>query len=421
VLELFDQMLQPLAAAHRAGIVHRDLKPENVFLAKKRDGTEVVKILDFGIARDLAGRDTVTQAGTAMGTPHYMSPEQAMSARDATFTTDVWALGVMLYETLTGAPPFSGDTIATIVVEICTKPHRPLGLVLPDVPPALAALVDRCLEKDATKRPASAADLLVALRQARGTSAPSLPTSVPTREMAPTMMASMPSTPGMPAHATAPIGGPTPPPSSSGFPATAAMPMTPPPASAMPPTSASPLPLGTPPSFPTPVASPGSSSVPSFPGVPSTPGVAPASGSGRPRWVVPVVLISALGCLGALGVFVLFFGLAVIGAMVGANREVDGELAYSDTIRGNGAFGDSFDYSFSSGEHVLITLTSPDFDTVLVLRTPSGREIINDDEGFGSLNSRIDMVAQESGGYEVTATSYRPRATGRYHLSVQTP
>ena len=105
-LELFDGIADGVAALHDAGLVHRDLKPENVYLARRRDGVEVVKILDFGIARDLAGQDTVTQAGTAMGTPHYMSPEQAMSARDVTFSTDVWALGVMLYEWIVGKRPF---------------------------------------------------------------------------------------------------------------------------------------------------------------------------------------------------------------------------------------------------------------------------------------------------------------------------
>jgi hypothetical protein len=111
----------------------------------------------------------------------------------------------------------------------------------------------------------------------------------------------------------------------------------------------------------------------------------------------------------------------VIGAMVGGNAEVDGVLAYGDSPTGRGLFGDTYDYSWSSGEHVILQLTSPDFDTLLVLRTPSGREIVNDDQGFGNLNSRIEMTVEESGDYQVTATSYAPNTTGRYHLSVQTP
>ncbi len=426
VLDLFEQMLQPLAAAHRAGIVHRDLKPENVFLARRRDGAEVVKVLDFGIARDLAGQDTVTQAGTAMGTPHYMSPEQAMSARDVSFSTDVWALGVMLYEALSGAPPFAGDTIATLVVEICTKPHRPLGQVLPGAAPAIVALVDRCLDKDAKKRPPDAGGLLTALRQARGSAAPA-PATV-TRELAPTMMQSQqaftapggalgPPTGPIPTAATAPAAGMTTPAGKPSFPATAAMSRTPPPGSA-------------PPELSPPTASPGTfsrtpGSQPGYAPAPhatpaSTPGYAPAP-AGRPRWVAPVAIVSVLGCLGVLGVVVLVFGLAVIGVVASGDREVDGELAQGDGLYGRGQFGDSYDYSWSSGDHVVVALSSPDFDTVLVVRTPSGREIINDDQGFGNLNSRIDMVAPESGAYRVTATSYAPRTTGRYHLSVQRP
>ncbi|MCA9607573.1 MAG: serine/threonine protein kinase, partial [Myxococcales bacterium] len=100
LLDWFEEMLDPLAAAHASGIVHRDLKPENVMLAKKRD-SEVIKLLDFGIARDLdSSKDNVTHTGIAMGTPHYMAPEQAMSAKGVTAAADVWAMGVMLYEAL---------------------------------------------------------------------------------------------------------------------------------------------------------------------------------------------------------------------------------------------------------------------------------------------------------------------------------
>lgn len=169
ILDFMDRVLDPLTAAHERGIVHRDLKPDNVFLSQQPDGQVVVKILDFGIARDLdTSKDNVTRTGIAMGTPHYMAPEQAMSARGVLATADVWALGVMLYEALTGRTPFDGETASAIVVHACTQPHPPVQDVLPDLSPALAQLVDRCLDKTPQNRPANAGELQQLLRQARG-------------------------------------------------------------------------------------------------------------------------------------------------------------------------------------------------------------------------------------------------------------
>ncbi|MBO6935067.1 MAG: protein kinase [Deltaproteobacteria bacterium] len=169
ILDFMDRVLEPLAAAHSRGIVHRDLKPDNVFLSQQPDGSVVVKILDFGIARDLdTSKDNVTRTGIAMGTPHYMAPEQAMSARGVLATADVWALGVMLYEALTGRTPFDGETASAIVVHACTQPHPPIQDILPDLSPPIAQLVDRCLDKTPQNRPANAAELQQLLRQARG-------------------------------------------------------------------------------------------------------------------------------------------------------------------------------------------------------------------------------------------------------------
>ncbi len=169
IFDLFEEMLEPLAAAHQQGIVHRDLKPENIFLAQQRDGSTAVKILDFGIARDLdTSQDNVTRTGIAMGTPHYMAPEQAMSARGVLPAADVWAIGAMLYEALTGQTPFQGETASAIVVHACTQPHPPIATVVPSLPPALAALVDACLDKKPAERPETAGKLLETLRRLRG-------------------------------------------------------------------------------------------------------------------------------------------------------------------------------------------------------------------------------------------------------------
>jgi len=168
LLDWFEEMLDPLAAAHDAGIVHRDLKPENAMLAKQRDGSEVIKLLDFGIARDLdSSNSNVTHTGIAMGTPHYMAPEQAMSAKGVTAAADVYAMGVILYEALAGKPPFDGETASAIVVNACTKAHAPLSQVAPHVPPAISAFVDRCLAKEPQGRPATAGLMLSELRQLR--------------------------------------------------------------------------------------------------------------------------------------------------------------------------------------------------------------------------------------------------------------
>src|SRR5690606_10953598 len=98
-LDLVGRLLEPLAAAHASGVVHRDLKPDNVFVAKDGEG-ERVKLLDFGIARRATEAASLTATGTAIGTPHYMSPEQAIDSKTVDAATDVWAVGVMLYEVL---------------------------------------------------------------------------------------------------------------------------------------------------------------------------------------------------------------------------------------------------------------------------------------------------------------------------------
>ena len=167
-LELFERVLEPLAAAHERGIVHRDLKPDNVFLAHIH-GREILKILDFGIARNARTGEEgfVTGAGVALGTPHYMAPEQAMNAAGVTAAADVWSLGAMMYEAVSGKTPFHGATASAIVVQVVTEPHPPLAEVAPSVPPALAGLIDRCLSKQPEDRPPDGGRLLVEIRRLR--------------------------------------------------------------------------------------------------------------------------------------------------------------------------------------------------------------------------------------------------------------
>ncbi len=152
-------LLDPLAAAHSKGVVHRDLKPENVFLERLGDGTERVRLLDLGIAREAEEAGKATLAGQALGTVYYMAPEQSLDARSATPVSDVWSLGAMLYQALSGTFPFDGDTVAAVILKACRDPHVPLLDAAPHVDPRLAALVDRCLSKTPAERPADASAL----------------------------------------------------------------------------------------------------------------------------------------------------------------------------------------------------------------------------------------------------------------------
>jgi hypothetical protein len=163
VIELLMAGLAPLSAAHAKGFVHRDLKPENLFVLDARVGDTKVKLLDFGIAARAAD-ERLTRAGMAMGTPHYMSPEQATSAREAGPTSDVWSVGVMMYEAIRGEVPFNAETGHGVIVQVCTCPHMPLDHVTPGVDPAIARLIDRCLAKTPAERPANAQALLDELR-----------------------------------------------------------------------------------------------------------------------------------------------------------------------------------------------------------------------------------------------------------------
>jgi serine/threonine-protein kinase len=152
-LDVALQIARGLRKAHEAGIVHRDIKPANVFLT--RDG--IVKILDFGIAK-LGGARALTRTGMMIGTGAYMSPEQ-VTGQEADARTDLWSLGVVLYEMLVGTRPFGGEREVVTMYAVVNEPAPPLHASAPHVPVAVEALVARLLKKDPRDRPASAAEL----------------------------------------------------------------------------------------------------------------------------------------------------------------------------------------------------------------------------------------------------------------------
>jgi serine/threonine protein kinase len=157
------QACSAVSAAHRAGIIHRDLKPSNLFCVPRPDGWVTVKVLDFGISRVSAGPGTdqqgITVTGSMVGSPSYMSPEQMRSPNRVDPRTDIWSLGVVLYECLTGNLPFPATTYAEVCVKVTQDPPEPLV----GAPPALAAVVLRCLEKDRERRFGTAEELALAL------------------------------------------------------------------------------------------------------------------------------------------------------------------------------------------------------------------------------------------------------------------
>ncbi|MGF1467533.1 MAG: serine/threonine-protein kinase [Sandaracinaceae bacterium] len=469
LLDHFEEILDPLAAAHAAGIVHRDLKPENIFITRGKRGEEVLKVLDFGIARDLdSSSSNVTHTGIAMGTPHYMAPEQAMSAKGVTAAADIWALGVMLYESLAGRPPFEGETASAIVVHACTQAHPSLSSVAPQTPAPLADFVDRCLAKDPARRPHHAEQMLAELREVRARiGLPSRRTEDPGPAPA-VAAASSGSAPGVGALRTpipAQALGPTTPASGGLGPGAAA------PASHH--------------QAPPPVAAP--------PAVWSTEPRARRRSSGRGWLLAAIASVVVVGLLALVGGGVALYlalqpgpsprqvgrvevdtnategelwvdgrsrgpvaGLAPFDLPAGPHqleirregqviaaaqvdvvagqhtiavlrsarvpapgqgtRSFPGALAPGDTQLPDGKLADTLPFTWPVGATVHLAATSSAFDTYLTVISPSGVEQSNDDAD--GLNAGLDLYVAEAGAYQVIVTSYAAGEAGPYVLTV---
>jgi serine/threonine-protein kinase len=169
-VEFVLQACVAVADAHALGIVHRDLKPANLFCVRRSDGQLCIKVLDFGISK-VTGPEgasgpaggAMTQTSAFMGSPYYMSPEQMTSARSVDAQSDIWALGVILYELVCGRAPFTGEMITEVVVQVTTRAPPPLCELRPDAPAALEAVILKCLEKDRARRHKHVGELAVAL------------------------------------------------------------------------------------------------------------------------------------------------------------------------------------------------------------------------------------------------------------------
>jgi eukaryotic-like serine/threonine-protein kinase len=156
-LHIMADVAQALAAAHRNGVIHRDLKPSNVFLHRDRDGQTLPKVLDFGVSKfiDEDGAGAMTTVGTILGSPLYMSPEQAIGAEGIDGRTDVFAFGAILFEALCGERAYSALNLNALIVAIATTQPRRIEECAPTLPQPLKDLVDACMVTDKTRRLAS--------------------------------------------------------------------------------------------------------------------------------------------------------------------------------------------------------------------------------------------------------------------------
>lgn len=180
---IISHVCRALQRAHDAGIIHRDLKPENIFLVRSPDDDdEIAKVLDFGIAKIKGppgeqGLSSSTKTGAVLGTPYYMSPEQARGLRNIDHRSDLWALGVIAHKCVTGVLPFEGESVGDLLVKICTSPLPTPSVTMPGLPPTFDAWFYRALEREPAGRFGSALELSEALAFAAGLSTRQSPIS----------------------------------------------------------------------------------------------------------------------------------------------------------------------------------------------------------------------------------------------------
>lgn len=173
-IEFVLQACVAVAEAHALGIVHRDLKPANLFCIRRADGQLSIKVLDFGVSKlkepigpvhgPTAQGMAFTKTSALMGSPLYMSPEQMRSSRDVDAQTDIWALGIILFELVAGQPPFKADSVTELAIKVNNEPPPAIRSFRPDVPSGLEAIVFKCLEKDRRQRYRNVAELALALQ-----------------------------------------------------------------------------------------------------------------------------------------------------------------------------------------------------------------------------------------------------------------
>lgn len=198
-VQIIVQVAEALAEAHEKGVVHRDVKPDNIIVGKRS-----VKVLDFGIAKQITATTdspTLTQAGLIVGTPFYMSPEQALG-RPVDARSDLFSLGVVLYEALAGKRPFEGESVTETMMNIIMQEPPDVGAVVPSAPPSLAQVVGRALQKKPERRFGSAGEMADALAKVDFDARPPKPSDKPSKQDVPTV--AMPATPPQQAQESIP-------------------------------------------------------------------------------------------------------------------------------------------------------------------------------------------------------------------------